>query len=186
MRRQDAEVRAGTQNLGKSSGSNTAVVALASAREALAAGDVRNAALALQTGMVVDRLGFLKLANRELCELVWLSERRGLPIEGLTAKDLQEPLEHAAEQNDARALFTLGRALCSITCGPNAPRSLVSRQDMRRGVALLVRAASAGCADAWLHLYVVTSSGPASVKNLKMAQFCRSKAAAAGLLESSS
>lgn len=136
--------------------------------------------------MAVDRLGFLKLAKRELCELVWLSERRGLSIEGLTAKDLQESLEHAAERNDVRALFTLGRAFCAIACGPNSARSLVTRQDMRRGVALLVRAASAGCADAWLHLYVVTSSGPASVNNSKMARFCRSKAAAAGLVEASS
>lgn len=156
-------------------------VALATARHALAARDVRTAALTLKAGFEEDRLGFMKLASRELCELVWLSEQCGTTIEGLTGEHLQEPLEQAAERDDARAFFALGRALCGFSCGPNPPRSLVSRQDTRRGVALLVRAASAGCSEAWLHLYAVSSNGPVSVQNLDMARFCLNKAAAAGL-----
>lgn len=183
MRRQDISVQAEAGS--QLSAVNRGTEALVTARRALAAGDVRKAARALQTGLLTDRPSFMKIASTDICQLVWLSERCGQPIEGLTATDLQKPLEQAVEKNDVRALFALGRALCAIACGPNAARMLVTRRDMRRGVALLVRAASAGCAEAWLHLYAVTANGPASVNNAKMARFCRSKAAAAGLLQAS-
>lgn len=161
---------------------NTASVALVTAGQAVAGGDVQSAALALLARLTVDRSLFMTSAGPDVCRLVWLSEDSGQPIEGLTARDLQPPLEQAAEQNDAKAFFTLGRALCGIRCGPNDATIIVARRDVRRGVALLVRAAEGGFAQAWLHLYFVSSQGPASVNNPMMAQFCRGMAIAAGLL----
>jgi hypothetical protein len=118
-----------------------------------------------------------------ICTLIWQSEESGRPVQGLAAQDVQVALEDAAEQNDVRALFTLGRALCSLSSGPNAARTLVTRQNVRRGVALLLRAADSGCAEAWLHLHALTSNGPSSVTNPEMAKFCLRKAVSAGLLK---
>ena len=185
MRRPKSQAKVGQGSPGELAGLNAAAHSLLHARRALAAGDVQEAAVALRTGLMADRTTFMKNANREICELVWLSEQRCLPIEELEAQDIQEALECAAEQNNVKALFVLGRALCALACGPNVATALVTRKDMRRGVALLARAANEGCAEAWLHLYDVALNGPSLVNSPKMAEFCRRKAAAAGLLHTS-
>ena len=158
-------------------------VANLAARRALGVRDLHLASFALTVGALLDPPSFMKAAQRTVCELVWLSQDLGEPIEGLSPQDLHDALERAGEQDDARAWFTLGRALCGIACGPNSARALVTRQNMRRGVALLLRAADAGHAEAWLHLYALSSNGRSSVANPEMARFCLGKAAAAGFSE---
>lgn len=158
-------------------------VALIVAHRTLAARDVRGTSIALAVGALLNRASFMKQAHKAISDLVWLSEERRQPIEWLTDEDVQEALEHAGQQDDAKAWFTLGRALCAIPCGPNAARALVTRQNMRRGVALLLRAADAGFTDAWMHLYALSSNGRSSVANPEMARFCLGKAAAAGISE---
>lgn len=159
-------------------------VAILFARRALATRDVHGASFGLGVGALLDGSSFMKKAQDAVCELVWLSEERGVPIQGLlTAQVVHEALEKAGELNDAKAWFTLGRAFCAISCGCNPASALVTRQNMRRGVALLLRAADAGFAEAWLHLYVLSSNGRSSVANPEMARFCLGKAAAAGFSE---
>ena len=158
-------------------------VAILAARRALACRNLQLASLALAVGALLDRSRFVKAGQRTVCELVWLSQELGEPIEGLSPQDLHDALEDAGEQDDARAWFTLGLALCGIACGPNSARALVTRQNMRRGAALLLRAADAGHAEAWLHLYALSSNGRSSVANPEMARFCLGKAAAAGFSE---
>ena len=162
---------------------NGSEVAILAARRALASRNLQLASLALSVGALLDRSSFVKAAQRTVCELVWLSQELGEPLEGLSPQDLHDALEDAGEQDDARAWFTLGRALCGIACGPNSARTLVTRQNMRRGVALLLRAADAGQVEAWLHLYALSSNGRSSVANPEMARFCLGKAAAAGFSE---
>jgi TPR repeat protein len=54
---------------------------------------------------------------------------------------------------------------------------------MRKGVALLLRAADAGCQEAWLHLYRMHADHRLSVANPQMARFCLEKAALSGQSE---
>jgi hypothetical protein len=54
---------------------------------------------------------------------------------------------------------------------------------MRKGVALLLRAADAGRDEAWLHLYRMHGDHSLSVANPQMARFCLEKAALGGQVE---
>lgn len=158
-------------------------VAIVVARQALAARNVGEASFALTVCSLIDAATFLKRAKSTIWELVALSEECGMPLEGLASTAVNEALEHAGAQDNPKAWFILGRALCAIPCGPNPARALVTRHNMRRGVALLLRAGDAGVVEAWLHLYTLSSNGRSSVANPEMARFCLGKAAAAGFSE---
>lgn len=98
-----------------------------------------------------------------------------------------EMIEHClnarALQGDARAALMLGRALCGIDHARLRASALTTGQNMRKGAALLLRAADSGEDEAWLLLYRVHSDNRSSVSNPRMARFFLEKAATRGDLE---
>ena len=101
---------------------------------------------------------------------------------GLDPQYIEACLDARVVRGDREAAFMLGRALCGIPCGSLAPDALAGGSNMRKGAALLLRAADAGYDEAWVHLYQVHSDNRASVANPQMARFFLEKAATRGLV----
>ena len=91
-------------------------------------------------------------------------------------------LEDCVRRGNRAATLLLGRALCGLESGPLPAAALTTGQNMRKGAALLMRAADAGEQTAWMLLYRVHSDNHASVANPQMARFFLEKAAVAGNL----
>ena len=168
--------------LGDGDGASGANVAIAAARQALSERDLDRLALGLRTA-----LALMPTPTAEIAELVTdavqVAEQAGRPFPGLDPQAIDACLDLRTSRGDARAAFALGRALCGIPCGAIEPASLASGPNMRKGVALLLRAADAGCDEAWLHLYRMHGDHNLSVANPQMARFCLEKAALAGQVE---
>lgn len=159
-----------------------AAVALAAARLKLEQEDLAHASLALRAAI---ELGGASAATDALvARVLKLAEQGGHTIENLAPEQIHEALEGRCAENDDWAWFTLGRALCSIRCGPNDASSFVRRENLRRGAALLVRAGDSGIAQAWAHLYRIHSNARCSVANPELARFYLEKAALSGDAES--
>lgn len=154
-------------------------VALLAARKAIDAGDLDRLLGALDAafGLGAD-------ASPELDEMVVhaarMAEPAGRRILPILAPQIEDSLDRRAHQGDAWAAFAFGRALCGIACGAMVPTDLVSAVNVRRGTALLFRAADSGMAEAWLHLYRLHADHRLSVANSQMARFCLEKAALLG------
>lgn len=95
---------------------------------------------------------------------------------------IEELLEDCVRRGNAAAALLLGRALCGLDAGPLKPQALAGSQNMRKGVALLMRAADAGKDEAWMLLYGAYAAHHASVANPQMARFFLEKAAISGCL----
>lgn len=123
----------------------------------------------------------------ELAELisrvVQRAEHEGSTRIGIDAQHVSAALEGRASQGDRHAAYALGRSLCGIAAGSLAPARFGGELNMRKGAAFLLRAADAGCEDAWMHLYRVHSDHRLSVANAQMARFFLEKAATCGLAE---
>ncbi len=92
-------------------------------------------------------------------------------------------LENGVLRGKTDAALLLGRALCGIDHGPLRAGMLATVQNMRKGAALLLRAADAGKDEAWMHLYRVHADSRTSVANPQMARFFLEKAAVGGNVE---
>lgn len=160
---------------------NAPAIALAAARTMHAKKELRRMTLALGAALAMN-----PQMDDEACDLVLgavrLAERQGQQLADLSVEHVQASLEQRA-QSDPEAWFTLGRALSGISCGPLAPQRLVKGPNLRKGAALLVRAADSGQSEAWLHLYRLNSDHRCSVANPHMARFYLEKAAAGGHAE---
>ena len=158
------------------------VVAIVAARQALAERDLNRLAIALRTA-----LSLAPAVNAELAELVVavvrLAEESAQPLIGIEPRFIEAGLDLRTGRGDRDAAYALGRALCGIDCGVLRPATLSDGLNMRKGVALLLRAADAGCDEAWLHLYRMHGDHRLSVANPQMARFCLEKAAQAGQVE---
>jgi len=97
-----------------------------------------------------------------------------------SAKRFGEILEEAANRGEADAALLLGHALCGLITGALNPWLLSPSQNMRKGAALLMRAADAGKQEAWLSLYRVHTDQSSSAANPSMARFFLEKAAVTG------
>jgi TPR repeat protein len=154
-------------------------VALVAARHALEDAHLNRLLCALFAA-----LALCDPATTELDELVSraarLAESSGKTIRPLTAEQAEASLDQRANQGDSWAAFALGRALCGIDCGAMPPGDLVTGSNVRRGAALLLRAADSGWEEAWLHLYRLHADHRLSVANPQMARFCLEKAAVLG------
>lgn len=157
-------------------------VATLAAQQADAARDLRQLAAALRTALALK-----PQLDAELAELVVaavrLTEAQGKPLLGLAPQAIETALDLRSQRGDRDAAYALGRALCGIACGVLPAAALTSGQNMRKGVALLLRAADAGCDAAWLHLYRMHGDHRLSVANPQMARFCLEKAALGGQTE---
>ena len=158
------------------------VVAVLAARQALAGNELAHAAAGLRTALVLA-----PSLTGELAELiaaaVRLAEQTGQHLTGIAPSAIEAALDMRVNRGDREAAYALGRALCGLPCGALAPAELASGPNMRKGVALLLRAADAGCDEAWLHLYRMHGDHNLSVANPQMARFCLEKAALGGQTE---
>jgi TPR repeat protein len=114
---------------------------------------------------------------------VSLAEAQGRELRGLLPEQVEASLELAITRGERDAACLLGRALCGIARGGLSPARLTTGSNMRKGVALLLRAADAGRQDAWLDLYAMHSDHRLSVSNPQMARFFLEKAASLGQAE---
>jgi TPR repeat protein len=161
---------------------NGPLVATLAAQQALAEHDLKRLADSLRAA-----LALAPTVTAELTELVVsavkLAEQNGKPLVGIHPHAIEAALDLRAGRGDRDAAYALGRALCGIACGVLAPETLATGANMRKGVALLLRAADGGCEEAWLHLYRMHGDHRLSVANPQMARFCLEKAALGGQTE---
>lgn len=115
-----------------------------------------------------------------MCDALWRAQ--ALAGFDLTSgpTDIERVLDTCAHRGNPRAALLLGRALCGLEVVADRPSSLTEHANMRKGAALLLRAADAGYGEAWMLLYRVHSDSSASVANPQMARFCLEKSAAIG------
>jgi TPR repeat protein len=102
---------------------------------------------------------------------------------GLVISDvvrMEDLLEDCVRRGRTDAMLMLGRALCGLDFGSIPSSSLCSGPNLRRGAALLLRAADAGKAEAWSVLYGIHADNHSSVANPSMSRFFLEKAAAGG------
>lgn len=155
-------------------------VLLAGAREALASGDVQGASDCLHAAaQLLPAQGRLA---QGVCAALALAVAQGGAARLALPVDLVETcLAERSEQGEPEAQFMLGCALANVACGPLAPRQVAARANLRRAAALLLRAADAGKAQAWLQLYEITSDPRSTAGNQEAARFFLEKAARAGV-----
>lgn len=113
-----------------------------------------------------------------------LSEQQGCAFDAVSDDVLQASLECMQGQADRFAGWALGRALCGIDAGGTPAARLAREPNLRKGQALLLRAADAGVDAAWALLHRLCSSPRSSVANPQMARFFLEKAAIHGGAES--
>jgi TPR repeat protein len=156
----------------------TAVVHLAVA-DALAARDAKRLSAMLTVLLRRGSQARSALADTVCQALVEAQHLTEFRLEDLG--DLVEPLlDDCVWRGNVDAALLLGLALCGVECGTLRPRVLAAGQNMRKGSALLLRAADAGKQEAWMHLYRVHSDQRVSVANPLMARFFLEKAALGG------
>lgn len=119
-----------------------------------------------------------------LVQVLVLAEATGTDVVPPSVPAVEDALESRARTGDARAAHLLGRALSGIDCGPLPALRLAAGTNVRRGAALLLRAADAGVDDAWLHLYRLHADHRLSVANAQMARFFLEKSASRGHADS--
>ena len=157
-------------------------VACAAAEQALAARDLPAAGAALAAAIALcDQApdGLSELVVR----LVAAAEAVGEAVPALPASAIEHLLEARACAGDRAAAYALGRALCGVELGRVPAQAIAGGQNLRKGAALLLRAADAGCDAAWLHLYRLHADHESSVANPQMARFFLEKAATTGMAE---
>jgi TPR repeat protein len=156
-----------------------AVIAVIAAKQALGERDLDRVASGLRTALALTPTLTSELAEL-IAAAVRLAEQTGKPLVGIAPQAIDDGLDMRTSRGDREAAYALGRALCGIPCGVLEPTTLASGLNMRKGVALLLRAADAGCDEAWLHLYRMHGDHRLSVANPQMARFCLEKAALCG------
>ncbi len=157
-------------------------VALVAGREALASGDLRSAGVAIAAAIALCGPAHPELGPL-VVDAVQASELAGQPLASLDASLVEPILEARATSGDTVAAYALGRALCGIGLGVLPPDLWAEGTNMRKGAALLLRAADGGCDEAWLHLYRLHADNRLSVANPQMARFFLEKSAARGAAE---
>lgn len=132
-------------------------------------------------------LALAPVSHPEVAELVLLSlgvaRETKRPSLGIRADLVEQCLDARTARGDVDAAFTLGSALCRIDCGALPWSAIVAGANMRKGAALLLRAADGGRDDAWPLLFRVHADHHSSVANPQMARFFLEKAATSGQVD---
>jgi TPR repeat protein len=174
-----SSVLAALEAMSASAGVDGLAVSLLGAREALRAQDMPQLELWLRIAAA-----FAPALTPELAELVVgalrVAEAQSYAGLDLPPKLLEAALAARMSKGDPYATYTLGRALCGIACGAMLPARLASALNMRKGVAALLRAGEAGCAEVWPLLHQLHAAHDTSVSNPHAALLYLEKAAAAG------
>lgn len=146
---------------------------------ALQSKDAARIARMLECALIVPSRHMSELADAFCAALCHVRYDEKFPLL-LDNKKTGAFLEDCIRRGNAVAALLLGRALSGFDT-PDLPASLLTNgKNMRRGAALLLRAADAGCNEAWMLLYRIHSDNRASVANPQMARLFLEKAAIAG------
>lgn len=160
---------------------NGCSVAAIAARHALAGRDLPCLLRCLRASIAL-----MPSLDDEIAELVveavLLAEQTNGRSVGIEAKLVERCLEMRSG-GDSRAAYLLGRAMCGIACGSLDPTQVAEGSNVRKGTAMLLRAADGGHHDAWLHLYRLHADHRSSVSNPQMARYFLEKAATHGTAE---
>jgi TPR repeat protein len=157
-------------------------LARAGADDALAAADLHSTCTALAAALALGEPACGEVAD-QVVRAIDMAEAAGQLPPSLAAPVVEPVLEARACAGDRVAAYALGRALCGIPLGGLPARAIAEGQNIRKGAALLLRAADAGRDEAWLHLYRLHADHQLSVANPQMARFFLEKAASSGLPE---
>lgn len=157
-------------------------VAEFAAREAQAAGDLPRLRLCVHAATALMPKPTSALSELVVA-MVQMAEHAGESLQGIPVEFIQASLGMQSGLGNLHATYTLGRALSGINCGSLQPSELTNNSNLRKGTALLLRAADAGQDEAWLHLYKLNSDHGRSVANPQMARFFLEKAAEHGQAE---
>lgn len=121
----------------------------------------------------------VNLAHLVKCALT-MAIAEGIGMDGVGVVQIERCLNLLVSEGDMEAAYLLGRASCGIACGSLSATDLVQNGNLRKGAALLLRAADAGCDEAWMHLYRVHADHRCSVANPQLSRFFLEKAASLG------
>ena len=115
-----------------------------------------------------------------VASLVDIAVRSRLSDLGLPTQEVEACLETLAAEGDRAASHWLGRAYSGFSVCSLHHSVFVQATNLRKGVALLLRAADRGESDAWLVLYALHREPHNSLSNPQLARFFLEKAAATG------
>ena len=118
-----------------------------------------------------------------ICDIVAYAENFKHDLGNLSTDLIEQSLERCSALGHLNACHILGRSLAGYACGHLSANRLVRSQNLRKSVALLLRAGDSGVSMAWLHLFRICSDYRSSVGNPTMARFCLEKAANHGIAE---
>ena len=113
-------------------------------------------------------------------QVLALASRCGGPLTPVPVAWIEAALQRRAADGDPQAIYLLGCALSGLACGACGADALVNHGNLRKGLALLLRAADAGMTQSWMHLYRLSADHRSSVSNPPMARFFLEKAAQQG------
>lgn len=153
------------------------------ARQALEAGLPERAARALRQADALHGEAAETLHDLAV-QILSIAADSAADISALPVGLAERALESRVRSGDPEANYLLGLALCGIDAGALRASRLTSSANVRRGAALLLRAADAGRDEAWPHLYRLHANHRLSVANPQMARFFLEKSAARGHAES--
>jgi TPR repeat protein len=166
-------------SLAPDAGIDADAIALMAARSALDASDLDHLLDALSAGTSLQPKGSTELDDF-VVQATRLASTQQRDVKRLSPELVEASLDRRAHQGDSWAAFTLGRALCGIDADGLVAGDLAAAAALRRGTALLFRAADAGWTDAWLHLYRLHADQKLPIANAQLARFCLEKAAHVG------
>ena len=152
------------------------------ARQALDAGLPERAARALRQADALH--GDMTETLHDLAvQILAHAANSGADVAALSVDLAERALESRVRAGDVEASHLLGLALCGLDAGALRASRLTTASNVRRGAALLLRAADAGRDDAWLQLYRLHANHRLSVANPQMARFFLEKSASHGHAE---
>ncbi len=157
-------------------------IAEITAREAHVAGDLPRLRRCVHAATVLMTKPTTAIAELVVA-LVQMAEDASDSLIGPSTEFIQRCLELQSQIGHLHATYTLGRALAGIHCGTLHPSRLIGSSNLRKGTALLLRAADSGQDEAWLHLYKLNSDHRRSVANPQMGRFFLEKASERGQAE---
>ena len=158
---------------------DVAALHIAVARDALRQADVNGAMRCLGVAIELGAPLTTEIAHL-VSKLIHLAEVRGDRLGGrIPVSFIERCLELVCDGGDKDALYLYGRALCGLSVGSLLPEDLSEHPNVRKGSALLLRAADSGVIHAWLDLYRLHSMRR-SIVNVPMARVFLEKAANRG------
>ena len=154
----------------------------AEAGAALSEGDYGRAEQAL--GLVApDAQGIPDAIHEAIARIVSVAEESGRKLEKIPSTLIEASLEHSAAASDKHSCYLLGRMLAGLKTEFIETSQRSRSINLRKAIALLLKAADNGRAQAWMDLFYLCSDYRSSVGNPSMARFFLEKAAASGIAE---